>query len=89
MFSHHVLIKILGFRSKGTGFFLKNIGISPKGTSFLEGDKFLVGVRGPRSEVREDPLRVRVALSCELVESAREAKTGDPDHCCAAVPDRG
>jgi hypothetical protein len=39
MFSHHVLIKILGFRPKGTSFIFKNIEKLPKGTSFCEGDK--------------------------------------------------
>jgi hypothetical protein len=39
-----VLLKILGILSKGTSFFFKNIGKSPKGTSFAEGDKIKRGV---------------------------------------------
>jgi hypothetical protein len=63
MFSHHALIKILGFRPKGTSFIFKNIEKLPKGPSFAEGDRFFwVGVRGQRSEDRERSMRVPVAL---------------------------
>jgi hypothetical protein len=40
MFLTHILLKILGFRTKGTRYFFKNIGKSPKRPSIAEGDKF-------------------------------------------------
>jgi hypothetical protein len=43
MFWLYVLIKILGFRPKGTCFIFKNIEKMPKGTSFREGDRFFLG----------------------------------------------
>jgi hypothetical protein len=44
MFSPYVLLKFLGFLSKGTSFKFKNIEKFPKGTRFGEGDKIFWGV---------------------------------------------
>jgi hypothetical protein len=72
MFTHHVFIKILGFRPKGTSFIFKNIEKLPKGPSFREGDRFFIGVRGVGTGDSERPRRVPVAMSREPVKGARE-----------------
>jgi hypothetical protein len=44
MFSPRVLIKFLGFRSKGPSGAFKNIGFLPKGPTFAQGAKQFWGV---------------------------------------------